>query len=107
VAFVFILALLLDSTCAAACISGPRPSHADQREDCSKSHHGGDKKSCDLHGHLKPVVKDRTAPTATDAPASLPSAIDSFELAPRDASFFDASILHPPPLLRPSSILRI
>jgi hypothetical protein len=108
VAIVFILALLVDSACAAACI--PAELRAPE-EHCASGHPGADspERGCDRNGHLKPVVKDRGFVAATetgDAPASFDRPTDihfeSFGAAPgREAPF------HLPPLFQRSTVLRI
>lgn len=108
-AIVFILALLVDSACAAACI--PAELQAPP-EHCSSGDHGAEspERGCDLHGHLKPVLKDRgwvaTTTMTQDAlafqsPASTPSASGVRALETRDA---DRNV---PPLLQRTTVLRI
>jgi hypothetical protein len=106
VALLFVLALLFDSTCAAACIPIELKLAAKDAADCSESHHDRDRESCDLHGHLKPVVKE-TAMTVADVPAFLGTSAEKSEL--RAAGTWTASIdrPHPLPLLQRTSILRI
>ena len=104
-AFFFVLALLLDSTCAAACIPMELKSRA--AEDCSQGHHDSDRESCDLHGHLTPVVKERTGTTVYDAPASVENLTDAI---PQTVSGLVKGIgdlpQSPPPLVK-HSVLRI
>jgi hypothetical protein len=103
VALLFVLALLLDSTCAAACIPVDLELPA---EDCSGSHHDGERESCDLHGHLKPVVKER-GNTVADVPALLETAEGECEPLTAGIPIARNERFHSPPLLQRSSILRI
>ncbi|HLE71752.1 MAG TPA: hypothetical protein VJH87_18880 [Vicinamibacteria bacterium] len=108
-AFVFVLALLLDSACAAACIPAELEAPA---EDCSAGHHGAEssERGCDLHGHLKPVVKDRgfAAVSTEDPSASVesPKSTSSIDFV-LDASPARDVVFHVPPILQRISILRI
>jgi hypothetical protein len=110
VALLFVLALLLDSACAAACIPAELEAPA---KHCSSGDHGAPspERGCDLHGHLKPVVKDRgfvAAVSMGDAPASLesPASTSSLGVAFEGLTARDI-VLRVPPLVQRSSVLRI
>jgi hypothetical protein len=109
VAFVFVLALLLDSACTAACIPAELEAPA---KHCSSGHDGAPspERGCDVHGHLKPVVKDRgsvAASTTGDAPASLESPPTALDFGSFRAAAEGDVVLHVPPLFHRSSVLRI
>jgi hypothetical protein len=110
VAFVFVLALLLDSACAAACIPAELEAPS---EDCASGHHGNESHEggCDFHSHMKPVVKDRglmaAATTTEDAPASFESPAAAIDLRTFSAADAGGLVLHVPPLFRRSAVLRI
>jgi hypothetical protein len=110
VAIVFVLALLLDSACTTACISAELDAPAEHCASPDGGRHGEAERSCDLHGHLKPVVKDRNlVPSTTIADRSAPpdapvtaAGVDSFYAA----AVREVALYLPPPLQR-SSVLRI
>jgi hypothetical protein len=64
VALVFVLALLFDSACAAACVPAELKSAA---EHCKGGHHGTEspERGCDLHQHLTPVVREQGSTAAS------------------------------------------
>ena len=104
-AFLFVLALLIDSTCAAACIPMELKSRA--AEDCSQGHHDSDRESCDLHGHLTPVVKERTGITVYDAPATVDNLTDTLPQILVGLAHGTIDVSEAPPPLVTHSILRI
>ena len=104
-AFVFVLALLIDSTCAAACVPMELKSRA--AEDCSQGHHDSDRESCDLHGHLTPVVKERTGITVYAAPASVDNLTDTIPPISSGLAHETVDVSQPPPSLAKPSVLRI
>jgi hypothetical protein len=105
VAFLFVLALLLDSTCAAACL--PMELKSQAAEDCSQGHHDSDRESCDAHGHLTPVVKERTGTTVYDAPASVDNLTDTIPQTSSGLAHGNGDVPQPPPPLVRNSVLRI
>jgi hypothetical protein len=105
VAFLFVLALLIDSTCAAACIPIELKSRA--AEDCSQGHHDSDRESCDLHGHLTPVVKERTGIPVYDAPATVDDLTDALPQILAGLAHGTLDVTQPTPSLVTHSILRI
>jgi hypothetical protein len=109
VALVFVLALLLDSACTTACIpvelEAPAEHCASEPESDEHSDRG-----CDLHAHLKPVVKDRSdaaALTIEDAPAQLELPATARDPESVHRAVVEGVILHVPSLPRRSSVLRI
>jgi hypothetical protein len=108
VAIVFILALLVDSACATACI--PAELRAPEGH-CSSGEHdaGSPERGCDGKGHLKAMVIDRGFVAATDkgdataafeSPCAIP--LEGVGAAPaREAP------RHAPPLYRRNTVLRI
>lgn len=108
-AIVFILALLVDSACAAACVPAELRAPA---KHCSSGHHGEEsrERGCDLHGHLKPVVKDRgfaTWTAAGDAPAPFFRPSTSIDLESFGAAAVRDAFLGIPPLRQRNFVLRI
>jgi hypothetical protein len=95
---VLLVAFLLDSACAAACL----PERLETREEhCAPENRDA---GCDQHGHLKPAVKK---PAPTEVLVSLESPAPAVEIAPSPAAPFLDPIPHVPPLLKRSSVLRI
>ena len=111
-AFLFVLALLLDSACTTACIPAELEAPAGHCASPNGGPHGAEpsERGCGLHAHLKPVVKDRgdvVAPTMQEAAATL----DALTAAPSLESFISSAangfVLCLPPLWQRSSVLRI
>ena len=112
-AFLFVLALLLDSACTTACIPAEFEAPA---EHCASSNGGPhdaepSERGCDMHGHLKPVVKDRGLVAALtveeEAPATLKTSATARDLESFHAAAVRDLVLYVPPLLQRSSVLRI
>jgi hypothetical protein len=77
-------------------------------DDCSGDHHDGGRESCDQHGHLTPVVKERTGTTVLDAPpAMLDTATDSVAATLSGTLLLSATVRESPPPLVRNSVLRI
>jgi len=108
VAFVFVLALLLDSACTTACI----PAQLEAPSEHCGGPHGTEpsERGCELHGHLKPVVKDRglvAALTMEEAPAHLETPAIARDHASFHAAAFHGLVHYVPPPRQRSSVLRI
>jgi hypothetical protein len=106
VAFVFVLALMVDAACAAACVPAELQTPS---KHCATSDQGH-KNDCDLHAHLKPAVRNGSAVApspADDAPSRLEDAAISNALESFGPTVDGDAILHVPPLFQQNSVLRI
>jgi hypothetical protein len=109
VAFFFVLTLLLDSACTTACIPAELEAPA---EHCASGPDGAEpsERGCDLHAHLKPMVKDRgdvAAPAMREAAATLGALTTARSLESFHSSTASDFVLCLLPFPQPSSVLRI